>query len=38
MIKGSVPGSRGGDLIVRPAVKPRKAKVVVAPKAGKGGK
>jgi large subunit ribosomal protein L3 len=38
MIKGSVPGSRGGDLIVRPTVKPRKAKVVVAPKAGKGGK
>ena len=24
MIKGSVPGSRGGDLIVRPTVKPRK--------------
>ena len=38
MIKGSVPGSRGGDLIVRPTVKPRKAKVVVAPKAGKAGK
>ncbi len=38
MIKGSVPGSRGGDLIVRPTVKPRKPKVVIAPKAGKGGK
>jgi large subunit ribosomal protein L3 len=38
MIKGSVPGSRGGDLIVRPTVKPRKPKAVVAPKAGKGGK
>jgi len=38
MIKGSVPGSRGGDLIVRPTVKPRKPKVVVAPKAGKGAK
>ena len=38
MIKGSVPGSRGGDLIVRPTVKPRKPKVVIAPKAGTGGK
>lgn len=37
LIKGSVPGSKGGDLLVHPATKPRVKKVVVAAPA-KGGK
>jgi large subunit ribosomal protein L3 len=36
LIKGSVPGSKGGDLLVHPATKPRAKKVVAAP--AKGGK
>ena len=36
LIKGSVPGSKGGDLLVHPAAKARAKKVVVAP--AKGGK
>ena len=35
-IKGSVPGSKGGDLLVHPAAKARVKKVVAAP--AKGGK
>jgi large subunit ribosomal protein L3 len=36
LIKGSVPGSKGGDLLVHPAAKARARKVVAAP--AKGGK
>ncbi len=36
LIRGAVPGSKGGDLLVRPAVKARAKKVVAAP--AKGGK
>lgn len=36
LIKGSVPGSKGGDLLVHPAAKARAKKVVAAP--AKGGK
>jgi large subunit ribosomal protein L3 len=36
LIKGSVPGSKGGDLLVHPATKARVKKVVAAP--AKGGK
>jgi large subunit ribosomal protein L3 len=36
LIKGSVPGSKGGDLLVHPATKARAKKVVAAP--AKGGK
>ena len=36
LIKGSVPGSKGGDLLVHPATKARVRKAVVAP--AKGGK
>ena len=36
LIKGSVPGSAGGDLLVHPATKARVKKVVAAP--AKGGK
>jgi len=36
LIKGSVPGSKGGDLLVHPAAKPRVKKAVAAP--AKGGK
>ena len=36
LIKGSVPGSKGGDLLVHPAAKARVKKVVAAP--AKGGK
>ncbi len=36
LIKGSVPGSKGGDLLVHPATKARVKKAVVAP--AKGGK
>jgi large subunit ribosomal protein L3 len=36
LIKGSVPGSKGGDLLVHPAAKPRAKKAAAAP--AKGGK
>jgi large subunit ribosomal protein L3 len=36
LIKGSVPGSKGGDLLVHPASKARVKKAVAAP--AKGGK
>jgi len=36
LIKGAIPGSKGGDLLVCPAVKPRKPKAAPAP--AKGGK